>query len=201
MKTIGMALAALGLLAGPVLADKKLDEALSKAESQLEKGRADEALKGLQKTVSQAASSEGYVILSRFQARLGSAEHLEAAAAAAVKAVELATAPDAKVDALANQVSFDLTRGSSREALTHAEAAAKVQETPASLAALARAQTRIGNPVAALSAAQRAVQAGADSAAAHNALGEALLASGKRDEAAAAFRKATELDPRNDVVT
>lgn len=196
MKTIGMALAALGLLAGPVLADKKLDEALAKAESQLEKGRADEALKGLQKAASQAASGEGYVLLSRFQARLGSAEHLEAAAASANKAVELATAPDAKADALANQVSFDLTRGSGREALAHAEEAVKAQETPTSLAALARAQARIGNPVAALSAAQRAVQAGADSAAAHNALGEALLASGKRDQAASAFRKAAELDPK-----
>lgn len=110
MKTIGMALAAFGLLAGPVLADKKLDEALAKAKSQLEKGRADEALKGLQKAVSQAASSEGYVILSRFQARLGSAEHLEAAAKNAAEGVRLATTADAKAGALANLAAFDLVR-------------------------------------------------------------------------------------------
>lgn len=196
MKTIAMALAALGLLAGPVLADKKLDEALSKAESQLGKGRADEALKSLQKAVSQAASSEGYVILSRFEARLGSAEHLEAAAKSAAEGVRLATTADAKAEALANLVAFDLVRGSSAEALAHAEEAVKALETPVSLAAKARAQARTGNAPAALETARKAVQAGADSATAHNALGESLLASGKREEAAAAFRKAAQLDPK-----
>ncbi len=194
MKRMALALAAAGLLASPVRADKKLDEALAKAESQLEKGRTEEALKGLQKAVTQAASSEGYVLLSRFQARLGSAEHLEAGAVSAGKAVEVAVAPDAKAEALANQVAFDLTRGSGREALAHAEAAVKAQETPATLAALARAQVRQGNPVA-LTSAQKAAQLGV-SAATQTALGEAFLASSKRDEAVAAFRKAAELDPK-----
>lgn len=199
MKTIGMALAVLGLLASPALtADKKLEEAVAKAEAQLEKGKADEALKGLQKTATGLGTSEAFVALSRFQIRLGSPDNTEGAAAAAQKAVDAsATAlPEAKADALANLSDFDLMRGSGGQALSHAQEAIKAQEGPGALATLARAQVRVGNAAAALTTAQKAVQTGPSSGAAHAALGEALLASGKKGEATAAFSKALELDPK-----
>src|SRR5439155_493886 len=65
-----------------------------------------------------------------------------------------------------------------------------------SLAALARAQVRTQQNVAALQTAEKAVQAGATSAVAQEAHGEGLLAGGRGAEAAAAFRKASQLDPK-----
>jgi tetratricopeptide (TPR) repeat protein len=67
--------------------------------------------------------------------------------------------------------------------------------TPVTLAALARAQARMGDP-AAVDTAGKAVAAGAQSAAAHEAQGEALLAMQRGDEAAAAFRKALAIEPK-----
>ena len=72
----------------------------------------------------------------------------------------------------------------------------KAQETPATLAALARAQARTQQSTAALESAQKAVQAGATAAAAHQAHGEALLALRRPAEAEPALRKAIELDPK-----
>jgi tetratricopeptide (TPR) repeat protein len=195
MKKIGGVLAVL-LLSTPVLADKRLDDAVARAEDQIQKGRTDEALKTMQKAVSQQpTSSEAYLALGRVQRRVGS---LDDAAASVAKAVEMsATAGGAvRAEALAALSAMDLLRGSGKDALAHAEQAVQVQATPASLAALTRAQARVQGGTAALQTADRAVAAGASSADAHEARGEALLALGKADEAAAEFRKALEVDPK-----
>src|SRR6185436_15952722 len=92
-----------------------------------------------------------------------------------------------------------LMRGTGKDALAHAEQAVQAEATPAALAALARAQARAQGGAAALQTADKAVAAGATSAEAHEARGEALLASGKNDEAVAEFRKALELDPKMNV--
>jgi superkiller protein 3 len=185
-----------GLLSSPAHADKRLDDAVARAEDQIQKGRTDEALKTMQKVVSQQPTSpEAHLALARVQQRVAS---LEDAAASVAKAVEVATGP-AKAEALAALSGMDLLRGPGRDALAHAEQAVQAQATPAALAALARAEARVKGGTAALQTADRAVAAGASSADAHEARGEALLALGKADEAAAAFRKALELDPRMNV--
>jgi superkiller protein 3 len=183
------AIFALGLLAVPAFADKKLDDAIAKAEEQLQKGRPEEALKGLQRTVQGSPSTEGWLALSRLQERLGNLDEAMKSAAAA------ASAPGAKADAQAAQSSLALLTSSGKEALTFAQEAASAG-SPAGLAALARAQVRVGDGRAALASAEKAVAAGASSAAAHEAKGDALLALGRKDEAIAAYRKALELDPK-----
>ena len=93
---------------------------------------------------------------------------------------------------------MDLMRAPGKDALAHAEQAVQAEATPAALAALARAQARVQDGTAALQTADKAVAAGSTSADAHEARGEALLAAGSYDEAAAAFRKALELDPEDE---
>jgi tetratricopeptide (TPR) repeat protein len=192
MRTTAGVVLALGLLAVPALADKKLDDAVAKAEEQLQKGRPDEALKGLQRAVQGSPSVEGWLALSRFQERLG---NLDEAAKSAAAAVGVATTPAAKAEALAAQSSLALLTASGKDAHTQAQEAA-AGGTPAGLAALARAQVRVGDAQAALQSAEKAIAAGATSAAAHEAKGEALLALGRKDEAIAAYRKSLELDPK-----
>lgn len=197
MKNIGAAVAITALLAAPALADKRLDDAVARAEDQIQKGKPEEALKTMQKAASQQSTSpEAQLALARIQQRVGT---LEDAAATTAKAVQLAAAGPAKADALAALSAMDLMRGTGKDALAHAEQAVQAQATPAALAALARAQARAqgGNP--ALQTADKAVAAGATSADAHEARGEALLALGRNDEAATAFRKALELDPKMNV--
>ena len=194
MKKIGAALTVVGLLSTPALADKRLDDAVARAEDQIQKGRTDEALKTMRRVVSQQPTSpEAHLALARVQQRVAS---LEDAAATVAKAVEVSSAPAAKAEALAALSAMDLLRAPGRDALSHAEQAVQAQATPGALAALARAQARVQGGAAALPTADRAVAAGAASADAHEARGEALLALGKADEAAAAFRKALELDPK-----
>jgi superkiller protein 3 len=196
MKKIGAAVVVTGLLSSPAHADKRLDDAVARAEDQIQKGRTDEALKTMQRVVSQQPTSpEAHLALARVQQRVAS---LEDAAASVAKAVEVATGP-AKADALAALSGMDLLRGTGRDALAHAEQAVQAQATPAALAAQARAQARVQGGAAALQTADRAVAAGASSADAHEARGEALLALGKADEAAAEFRKALELDAKMNV--
>jgi superkiller protein 3 len=193
MKTIGMALMAVALLAGPALADKRVDDAFAKADDQRQKGKPDEGLKTLQKLVSQMPTSgEAMDALARYQMRIAS---LDDAFASAKKAVELATA-DAKAQALSTLASIDLVRGSGKDAVAHAEEAVKLKETPVTLAVLARAQARVQD-VTALKTAEKAVQLGATSAEAQVALGQALRAQRKDKEAADAFRKALELDAKS----
>src|SRR6185436_14034507 len=139
MRTTAGVLFALALLGAPALADKKLDEAVAKAEEQLQKGKPDEALKGLQRAVQSSPSTEGWLALSRFQERLGNLDEAMKSAAAA------AAAPGTKADAQAAQSSLALLVSSGKEALTLAQEAAS-GGTPAGLAALARAGPRRRRP-------------------------------------------------------
>lgn len=193
MRRTAWAVGILVFAAASAFADKKLDDAVAKAEEQLQKGKPDEALKGLQKAVQSAPSSDGYLQLARLQERLGQFDEAGKSLTAAVGA---ASAPAAKSEALAAQSSLALVTGTGKDALAHAQEAVKAQESPAALAALARAQIRMQDPVAALAAADKAIAVGAGSAVAHEAKGEALLANHRRDEALASFRKALELDPK-----
>jgi Flp pilus assembly protein TadD len=196
MKKIGGVLGIAALLATPALADKRLDDAVARAEDQIQKGRTEEALKTMQKAVSQQPTSpEAYLALGRVQQRVGS---LDDAAASVAKAVELSAGAGgaARAEALAALSAIELLRGPGKDALAHAEQAVQAQATPAALAALARAQIRAATATAALQTADRAIAAGASSAEAHEARGEALLALGRADEAATELRKALELDPK-----
>ncbi|HET6900203.1 MAG TPA: tetratricopeptide repeat protein [Vicinamibacteria bacterium] len=184
------------LAATPALADKKLDDAVAKAESLAEKGKPEEGIKAVQKVADGSNSAEAYVALGRIQNRFASPEDAQTSFA---KAVELSAAatPDVKAEALAALSGQDLLRGTGRDALTHAEEAVKA--APANVnahAALARAQARVKDGVTALATADKAVQAGPTSGMAHLARGEALLASSRAKEAEAEFRKALEVDPK-----
>jgi tetratricopeptide (TPR) repeat protein len=198
MKKIGGILGIAALLATPALADKRVDDAVARAEDQIQKGRTEDALKTMQKLVSQQPSPEAYLALGRVQQRVGS---LDDAAASVAKAVELSAGAGGAVraEALAGLSTIELLRSPAREALAHAEQAVQAQATPAALAALARAQIRAATATAGLATADRALAAGASSADAHEARGEALLALGRADEAVTELRKALELDPKMNV--
>src|SRR2546423_15609196 len=58
---------AAALAAAPAFADKKLDDAVAKAESLAEKGKPDDALKTIQKAAEGANPSEASLALARFQ--------------------------------------------------------------------------------------------------------------------------------------
>jgi tetratricopeptide (TPR) repeat protein len=193
MTTTKLAVLALGLLAGPAFADKALDDAVARAETQLQKGKPDEAIKILEKRAKDAPGPESYAALARLQQRAGKFDDAAASAAKAVEAGRSAP-PAARSEALATLAALDLARGSAKDALNHAKEAVSAAENPAALAVLARAQVRAEGGKAALETADKATAAAATSAAAHEARGEALLALGRNDEAAAAARKALELD-------
>jgi Flp pilus assembly protein TadD len=197
MKMTGVLLTAFAL-AGAVTAhaDKRVDDAFARAASQIEKGRPDEAVKTMQKAADQQPTSpEAQLALARVHWKVG---NLDEGATAASKAVELsASAPPAvQADVLSTVSGLTLLRGAGKEALDQAEKAVKAQETPATLAAVARAQARTQQSTAALESAQKAVQLGPTVAAAHHAQGEALLALRRPAEAEPALRKALELDPK-----
>jgi tetratricopeptide (TPR) repeat protein len=191
-----MAPLTLVLLAAPTwAADKRVDEAVARAQSHFDKGKPDEALKVAQKMASQVNTAEAHAAYARIQIKAG---QVEEAAATLAKALELGASgpPEGRAEALAALSALDLIRGSGKDALAHAQEAEKLQSNATTLAALARAQARADDPAAALQTADRAVQAAATSAAAHEARGLALLAQAKGAEADAAFRKALELDPK-----
>jgi tetratricopeptide (TPR) repeat protein len=188
------ALAVVLLLTIPALADKKVDEAVAKAEEQLLKGKAEEALKTIQKLAG-TQSAEAQLAVARLQERLG---NFDEAAAALAKAQELAGAEpgNLKAEIQAALAEEQLARGSAKAALAHAQEAVKLEVTPARLAVLARAQARAYDVAGAAQNAEKAVQAGATNALAHEARGEAMLALGRGEDAANALRKALELDPK-----
>jgi tetratricopeptide (TPR) repeat protein len=173
-------------------ADRKVEEACAKAESQLVKGRTDEAEKTMLKLVRQQPSAESYACYTLIQLKAGNEE---GAAASSAEAVKLAggAAADVRARVHAAAAELALRRGSGKDAVTHAQEAVAAAPTPDTLAVLARAQARVGDP-ASVATAQKAVEAGASSAAAHEALGHAFLAVQRGDEAMASFRKALELD-------
>ena len=187
------------LVALPVAAaasDKRIDDAVAKAEQQIERGKPEEAVKIVQKLTTQVPGPESQAALARIQEKAGLVDE---AAASAVKAVEMASgAPaDVRAAALATLAALDLSRGSGADALKHAEEAAQLQPTAVNLATLARAQVRLQRGAAAVATADRAVQAGPTVAAAHAARAEALLAAGRVADSGAAARKALELDPKS----
>jgi tetratricopeptide (TPR) repeat protein len=193
MKILIRALALLIMFAPVASADKRVDDAVARAESQLKKGQDTEAIKTMQKVVSQVPGAESQAALARIQEKAGL---LDDAAASAAKAVELAASatPDVRASALAMRAGLDLRMGSGADALKHAQEAAQAQPTATTLAVLARAQARAQQGAAAVASAERAVQAGANSAEAHAAHAEALRAAGRTAEAEAAARKALSLD-------
>jgi superkiller protein 3 len=193
MKTTLSMAAALSLLAGPALADKKLDEAIAKAEEQLAKGKPEEALKTLAKEVEKNPSTLAHTALANFQIRLAMCDE---AVVNADRAVQMAAGAGGTVkgQAHATRAAVALRCGSGKDALAQAEEAAKADPGPPTLAVLARAYARVGDAAKALDAAEKA--AAGNGAPAQEARGEALLAVRKLDDATAAFRKALELDPK-----
>ena len=187
---------AVALLAAPAFADKKLDDAVAKAESLAEKGKPDDAVNAVKKVAEQSSTPEAYLALARFQQRFASVEDAQASVS---KAVDLskAASPDVQAQAMAALSGLDLSRGTGADALSHAEAAAKTAPSNGeALAALARAQARVKDGATALATADRAVQAAPTSGLAQVARGEALLSLGRAKDAEAAFRKALEVEPR-----
>jgi len=197
MKILIRALALL-IIAVPAtaVADKRVDEAVARAESQIGKGKIDEAVKTMLKVASQVPGPESQAALARIQEKAGLVEE---AAASAAKAVQMSSgaAPEARATALATLAELDLGRGSGADALTHAQEAAQLQPNATTLAVLARAQARAQQGAAAVASAEKAIQANAASAPAHAAHAEALRAAGRAADAEAAARKALALDPRS----
>jgi superkiller protein 3 len=193
MKSLLAAVAIAALLAAPAsaTADQKVDEAVAKFKDQMQKGKSEEALKTVQKLASNP-SPEAQLEAGRLQERLG---NLDDAAAAYKKAADAGVGAS-KAEALAAQASLELRTGPAKTALGRAEQAVQAQSNPSTLGALAKAQARL-DPNKALQTADQAVAGGASSAQAHDARGVALLAQGRGADAAAAFRKAMELEPGN----
>jgi tetratricopeptide (TPR) repeat protein len=189
MKTLVAPLAALVLIAGPALAQSKLDQAVSKAYDQLQKGKPEDAVKTLTKAAGEAGP-EGQIALGRLHERIGD---LDAAAAAYAQA----RSAGGGADVLAAVAAFTLRTGTGKEALQIAREAVARGATAPALAAEARALVRSEDGPAALLAADKAVAADGSSVVAHVARGEALLVLGRNAEAEAALRRAVELDPRS----
>jgi tetratricopeptide (TPR) repeat protein len=189
MKTLVAPLAALVLLAAPVLAQSKLDQAVAKAYEQLQKGKPDDALKTLTKAAGEAGP-EGQIALARLHERIGDLD-------AAATAYGQARATGGGADILADVSTFTLRTGSGKDALTIAREAVARGATASALAAEARALVRTEDGPAALAAADKAVAADGASALAHVARGEALMALGRNAEAETALRRAVELDPKS----
>src|SRR5687768_17283985 len=138
MKRVFLVLLSL-ILAGPAWADKRVDDALAKAQDAIRKGKPDDAVKNMTKTASQVNTAEAYLALARIQRQVGQRDE---ATASIQKAGEVATAPADKATALAAAADLALREGSGKDALAQAQAAVAAQETSVSLAALARAQAR-----------------------------------------------------------
>jgi tetratricopeptide (TPR) repeat protein len=195
MKRVFASVALLGLIASPARADKKLDDAVAKAESQVANGKPEEAVKTLQKAAAQTPGSEGQVALCNLQAKLGNFDEATAACAKA-KEASAAEPPATKAATLSAVASYHLSVGTAKDALAAAQSAAEAQPTPESLAALARAQVRSNDAPAAMKTAEKALAAGASNALAHEAKGVVQANMGLFSDAIASFRKALELDPK-----
>ncbi len=197
MKRLLTSIVVLTIFAAPSQAqnNSKLEQAMAKAEEQLQKGKPEEAVKTVSKVAEQNPSGEAYVALARLQERLG---NLDEAAAALNRArdVSASAAPATRADVLAAVTSMQLLTGPGKDALATAKQAAELSPTPAALAALTRAQLRAESAPAALKTAEEAVAKYPTSALAQEARGEALSSMARTDDAVAAFRKALELDPK-----
>ncbi len=192
---IVVALAALAV-ALPARADKKLDKAVAKAERQLAEGKEDDAVKTLTKAVKKARRDpEAPLVLASFLSGLGRLD--DAGAALADAATRSASgSPAAQARILATRSAFALRTGTVGEATDLARQAVEAEDGVASLSALARAEARAGAPGASATAAQ-ATGAAPGSAAAQLASGDAFLGQVLAQEAEAAYRRATEIEPRS----
>lgn len=183
------------LLPGLAFADKKVDDTVAKAIGQIDKDREniDDALRNAEK-LAKDQTTDAQLGASRIYLRGGK---LDLATATAKKAVELSAsvAPEVRAQALDQLAQLDLRISNGKDALAHAQEAAKLSQTPEILATLARAQAKVKNPEA-VDTADKLVKANPASAAAYDALGRAQAAMGKFDEAEAAYKKAVELDPK-----
>jgi tetratricopeptide (TPR) repeat protein len=188
MKIILCATVAAAFLAGPVLADQKLDEAIAKANEQVLKGKPEDAVKTLRKL---GDGPEAQLALGRLQERLGSLDEALTAYNGAVAGAVGATKGEA-LDALAL---LSLRTGPAQTALGFAQQAAQAASSGETLGVLARVLTRV-DPAKSLQTADQAVAAGPSSAGAYDGRGAALLRQGRAADAEAAFRKALELDPK-----
>jgi tetratricopeptide (TPR) repeat protein len=184
-------IAIVALLAVPAHADRKLDEAVAKAQEQLQKGKPEEAIKTMRKIASQSdQGTEAQIKLAEFLERVGEKEE----ALDTLKSASQAGSGTGKAETLAALSMLEIRMGPARAALAHAEQATQLASTPRTLAALARVQARL-DPVKALETAEKAVAAGPNDPDAHFAMGAALLAHGRYADSAAAFRKSLQLDP------
>jgi tetratricopeptide (TPR) repeat protein len=191
MKTMLSAIAVSTLLAVPAFGDVKLDEAFAKASEQALKGKPEEAVKTMQKAVSQCGNcAEGNLLLGRLQEKVGNLDDAGTAYTAAAGGAGVGRA-----EGLAALADYELRTTAAKNALVHAQQAVEAQATPTTLAVLARVLARI-DPPKGLATADQAIAAGATSAAAHHSRGATLLALSRTEEALAAFRKAAELDPK-----
>jgi tetratricopeptide (TPR) repeat protein len=187
-----------GLLLVPavVRADKKIDDTVAKAIGQLEKNRdaKDEPLKNADK-LAKDPGAESQLGAARIYVAVGKLDEAKKAAAKAVE-VSASGTPELRAQALSYLSAVELRAGAGKDALAHAQEAAKLSQLPEILANLANAQSRVSDP-SALKTSEDLVKAAPTSAAAHSAHGTALAASGKYDEAIAELTKALELDPKD----
>ena len=188
--------AVVSLTALPARADKRLDQAVAKAEAQLAKGKEAEAVEILEKEVSRAKSDpEPPLALATMLLRLGRLDEASAALHAAGERAEKAP-PAVRARVRTSQSAFALRWGLADEALAFARQAVEAASGPESLAALARAEALLGM-AAARETAERAAQAAPGAAPVHVARGDALLAARLDEESAAAYQRAVEIDPRS----
>lgn len=187
------------LLALPVLvyADKKVDETVAKALGQLEKNRENttDPITAADKLAKEATSVDSQLGAARIYAHAGK---LDEGLAAARKASELSASatPEVRAQILNQLAALELRVGTSKDALAHAQEAAKLSQAPEILATLVRAQVKVSDPNAQKTA-EDLVAAAPTNAAAHDAHGRALAQAGKLDEALAEYAKAQELDPKD----
>jgi Flp pilus assembly protein TadD len=168
MRLASTLLALSTLAAPPAWADKRLDDAVAKAEAQLAKEKEAEAIKILAKAVSKAPHDpEAPLALATILLRLGRLDEASAALHTAGERAEKAP-PAVRARVRTSQSVFALRWGLADDALAFAR------------------QT-----------AERAARAAPEAAPVHVARGDALLAARLAEEAVAAYQRATELDPRS----
>jgi tetratricopeptide (TPR) repeat protein len=184
------------LLAAPAAAvDPKVEQAVSKAIGQIEKNRDDinpplqsaaKLAKEAKKPHSQAGAARIYEAAGKLEDALAHARKAVGLSGSAVPAFRAAT--------LAHIAALELRIGSSKDALARAREAAALSSDEPVTAVLVRALAA-RKDAGALAQADTLIKA-SPSAIAHDARAWALFAGGKHEEAAAAFAKATALDPK-----
>ncbi len=186
------------LLSAPSWADEKLDKEMEKALKDLSKGNAEKAVERMEKYANKNPSGDSYLKLAEMQDRTGEFDGggIDKAVLSAGMAVRAAKGP-ARANALAALSSYDLRQGAGANALKNATEAVSVQENATTLAALARAQVRVQHLQGGLTTAEKALATTPNSAAAHIARGEALLALGRPGPAVEAFGKAVASSPQS----